>query len=334
MAQRLLQITVPEADHDRLKELLDQQTVVARWLDDRDDREAVIQVLVRADAAEAIMDDCDSAFGDSGRLRLIVLPVEAALPRPDADPDDDPDKDETRSPPGSMRVSREELVADIHEGMGRLVPFLAMTVLSTIVACAGLMTNDTTVVIGAMVIAPLLSPNVGMALATTLGDLQLGRLALQRSALGIGLSFLLALIAGWALTIDPEVPAIARRTEAGLESIALALAAGAAGTLAFTIGLAGAVIGVMVAVALLPPLVVCGLLLGSGDLAGAAGAGLLTALNVVCINLAGVATFLAQGVRPRTWYDSDRARRALMVAAPLWVGWLVALAVVLHLAGF
>lgn len=331
MALRLLQITVPESANGTLDEVLDDQVVLARWLDDRDEARAVIQLLVQDDATEKIMDDCEAAFDGDASFRMVLLPVEGALPR------EDPEDETTEPPddhPGRMRVSREELYADINDGMGRLWPFVAMAVLSTIVACAGLMTNDTAVIIGAMVIAPLLSPNVGLALATTLGDLQLGLRALQRSGLGIGLSFGLAVLAGMTLDIDPEVPAIARRTDVGLESIALALAAGAAGTLAFTIGLSGAVIGVMVAVALLPPLVVCGLLLGSGHLAGAGGAGLLTALNIVCINLAGVATFLAQGVRPRTWYDSDRARRALMVAAPLWAGLLVALAVVLHLAGF
>jgi uncharacterized membrane protein len=55
----------------------------------------------------------------------------------------------------------------------------------------------------------------------------------------------------------------------------------------------------MVAVALLPPLVTLRLLLGSGNWRLAEGAALLFLINITCINLAGVVTFLAQGVRPR-----------------------------------
>jgi hypothetical protein len=62
--------------------------------------------------------------------------------------------------------------------------------------------------------------------------------------------------------------------------------------LAFTQGLSGAVIGVMVAVALVPPLVVSGMLLGDGHFTSAGGAWMLTMANVICINLAGIATFL------------------------------------------
>ena len=61
-----------------------------------------------------------------------------------------------------------------------------------------------------------------------------------------------------ALNVDPSIPEIADRTEAGLSNVGLALGAGAAGAIAFTRGMAGSVIGVMVAVALVPPLVVAG----------------------------------------------------------------------------
>jgi uncharacterized membrane protein len=113
--------------------------------------------------------------------------------------------------------------------------------------------------------------------------------------------------------------------------ILLALAAGAAGTLAFTQGLSGAVIGVMVAVALVPPLVVSGMLLGDGHFSSAGGALLLTLANVICINLAGVATFLAQGVRPRSWWEAERARRATLRAILLWLVLLASLSLIVWL---
>src|SRR5690606_8544583 len=154
------------------------------------------------------------------------------------------------------------------------------------------------IVIGAMMIAPLLAPNVALALGTALGDLRLVSDAMRTNLLGVSIALLFSVVVGLTFTVDPTVPAIGIRTVVSWADILLALAAGAAGALAFSSGLPSAVIGVMVAVALLPPLVNFGLLLGGGHFVPASGAFLLLAINVVCVNLAGVIVFLAQGVRP------------------------------------
>ena len=107
--------------------------------------------------------------------------------------------------------------------------------------------------------------------------------------------------------------------------IVLALAAGA---LVFTTGVPATLVGVMVAVALLPPLVTAGLRVAVGDGAGAGGAFLLLMTNVICVNLAAVVTFLVRGVGPRTWWEADKARRATRKAVLLWGALLVVLAVI------
>jgi len=175
------------------------------------------------------------------------------------------------------------------------------------------------IVIGAMVIAPLLGPNIGLSLASTLGDLDLAKRSLRAIGAGVFTAAAVSLLLGVALTVDPAGPEIAGRTHAGLGDIALALAAGAAGSLAFTSGVPAIVVGVMVAVALLPPLVVAGLLAGSGHGKLAFGAFILLLTNVTCINLAAVGTFLIQKVRPRTWWEADRARKATWIAAGTWI---------------
>lgn len=141
----------------------------------------------------------------------------------------------------------------------------------------------------------------------------------------------MALGAGVAFTVDPDVPAVASRTRVGFDDLALALAAGSAGTLAFTRGLSGAVIGVTVAVALVPPLVVAGLLIGAGYFSLSGGALALVLANVICVNLAGVATFLVQGVRPRRWWETARARHATHLAMTTWIVLLIILALVLYM---
>ena len=94
----------------------------------------------------------------------------------------------------------------------------------------------------------------------------------------------------------------------GYGDIVLALASGAAGALSFTSGVPGSLIGVMVAVALLPPLMVFGLLVGDGQFQMSLSAFLLLMTNVVCVNISGVAMFLAQGVRPNSWWEEKKQK--------------------------
>ena len=88
----------------------------------------------------------------------------------------------------------------------------------------------------------------------------------------------------------------------------------------------------MVAVALMPPLVVCGMLIGAKKFSLALGALLLVATNVICVNLTGVLTFLFQGIRPKTWWETGRAKTATRIAILLWGGLFVSLILLLLFA--
>ena len=166
--------------------------------------------------------------------------------------------------------------------------------------------DSAAVVIGAMVIAPLLGPNLALALGTALGDTGLMSRALRGMLVGLALSIAIgALIGLFAPVLNPG-PELAARTEVRLDSVALALASGAAGVLSLTNGIASALVGVMVAVALLPPGVTLGLMLGSGRFQDALGAGLLLAVNIVCVNLSAKLVLLARGVRPEPGLKSAR----------------------------
>jgi uncharacterized membrane protein len=89
------------------------------------------------------------------------------------------------------------------------------------------------------------------------------------------------------------------------------------------------VVGVMVSVALLPPLTAFGMLLGAGEGKKATAALGLFLVNIICVNLAGVATFLFQGIRPATWWEEGRARKATRLAMLIWALLLGLLAVVI-----
>ena len=212
------------------------------------------------------------------------------------------------------------------EAVGVTAAFLTMVVLSTVVAAGGLLRDSVAVVIGAMVIAPLIGPNIALSLGTALGDTNLLRRAVRVNLAGVAVVLVMSVALGAIVEIDPTIPELASRTNVHMADVLLALAAGAAGALAVTRGVPTSLVGVMVAVALLPPLVAAGLFLGSGQYNLAGSAALLTVTNVVCVNLAGVSTFLLQGVRPRRWSDVEKARASSKVAIALWVALLAVLA--------
>jgi uncharacterized membrane protein len=81
----------------------------------------------------------------------------------------------------------------------------------------------------------------------------------------------------------------------------------------------------MVAVALLPPAVTLGIMLGHGDGGLATGSGLLLAINVVSINLASKVVFFIKGIRPRTWLEKEKAQRAMIMYVMAWLVTLIIL---------
>jgi len=333
MALRLMQIYLPHGSDQKPDELLEDRAILWRSRD-VDTDQVVLQLLVAAEETEPIMDQFEQHYANVEGFHVVLFPVEAVVPRPKAPPpkESEPTEPEEPEPPKpQLRVSREELYNDAAEGIGINRVFMAMTVLSAIVAAIGLARNDVAVIIGAMVIAPLLGPNVAIAFATTLGDAALWRRALATNLAGVTAALAVAVLVGIVFQIDVASPAIVARTNVGLGDLALAFAAGMAGTLAFTNGLKGSVIGVMVAVALVPPLVVGGMLFGAGHYEGAFGAFLLTAANVVCINLAGVLTFLAQGIRPRSWWQAEYVRRKVRIAVMFWISLVLLLVLILWL---
>jgi uncharacterized hydrophobic protein (TIGR00341 family) len=293
------------------------------WCTCLEEGNTLMHILLASEQTEKITDILTGYYADAGPFQLMVLPVEVALPAPEAPsepaPEEAPEepKKELRMPWG--RISREELYADVTEGIHATPVYLITVIISALVAAIGLMRGDVVIIIGAMVIAPLLGPNVALALAATLGDISLASKSLKTFMVGIITAAAVSLVIGLTSHVDPDIPAISSRTVISVGDIILALSAGTAGALAYTTGVPTALIGVMVAVALLPPLVNFGLLAGTGRAHMALGALLLFLTNITCVNLAGVVTFLAQGIRPKAWWEAEKAKKATRVAITFWV---------------
>ncbi len=329
MALRLLEIAVTAEYESRVAELLEAHGSVSTWQLEASDSGAVFHVVVPAEETEPLMDSIETDCAGSPKLHMVLVPVEASVPHVEPPVDPAPSKRVSVGFGTRWRVSREELYEDAADGTAMAPTFFILIALSAVVASVGLLKDSVAVIIGAMVIAPLYGPNAALSVGTSLGDTQLIGKSLRALGVGVGLALVFSVIAGAILSVDPTVPAIAERTVVSHADVVLALCAGAAGALAFTSGRPRALTGVMVAVALLPPVVTCGLLLGGGDGALASRALLLVAVNVICINLAGVATFVAQGVRPRSWWEAKKAKRATVRAAAIWLALLAALVIIL-----
>ena len=318
MQERVIKIILPEEFKDPAQELLDADASIFYWLEESNSTNVVISILVDSGQTEKLMDDFERRFGHTEDFKLIVLPVEASLPRKKEEEKPVSEPKVKAKQKKSMRISREELYADIVGSTKMSNIYLIFVVLSTIVAAIGLMRDNVAVIIGAMVIAPFLGPSVALALSATLGDNKLRNDALKATIVGFSLVIFLSAFIGYLFAVDPGIPEIASRTQAGIPDILLALASGAAGVLAFTTGAPAVVIGVMVAVALLPPLTVFGLLMGSGEYNLAMGASLVFLTNIICINLAGITTFLLQGVSPRSWWEAKKAKKATRKTLATW----------------
>ena len=296
-----------------------------------DGRQA-FRMLVPDSARQRLLDALESLLEREDDARVVVLSVDATIPRLGAESDGEPETEESRRQ-RTISATREELYTEIARGARLDGNYLLLVMLSTIVAAIGLAEDNVAVVIGAMVIAPLLGPNIAFAFATSIGDKRLAAQAFGTSLAGLALALALSLAMVLVWSIDLDSPEIVARTEVNLASVALALASGAAAVLSMTTGLSSALVGVMVAVALLPPTAVLGMLLGGGRWELASGAALLLAVNVVCVLLAAKLVFLVRGVKPRTWLERTKAKQSQVLYIGLWAALLAVLVAVIFVRG-
>jgi uncharacterized hydrophobic protein (TIGR00271 family) len=198
--------------------------------------------------------------------------------------------------------------------------FGLLLVLSSIIATGGIIIDSTATVVGAMVVAPLAVPIMGVALAMVVGQ----GARLRGAILGVIGGIVVCLFVGAAMSplLGQESPLtngqIAGRTSPGLADLAIALATGVVSAVAvIRKDLSDVLPGVAIAIALVPPLCVAGLLLARAEFLAAVGAMTLFATNVLAMILAGVSIFVLVGyarmARLRRKTDLDRRRAAVLV---------------------
>jgi uncharacterized hydrophobic protein (TIGR00341 family) len=333
MALRLIEMVLFEQFKEELDRLLDKYDFLDLWQERIDNNRVHIKFVLPTERTEEILNLLEKRFAGTEGFRIILLPVEASVPKLIIE--EKPESGVTSQDTGKKsalkrtRISRAEMYSEAEKTTHFSWIFILLTILSSLVASIGILRNNVVFIIGAMVIAPVLGPSMALALATTLGDFDLSRKAIKAISAGILVAFGFSVFLGLGLNVDTAVPELLSRTAVNYSDVVLALAAGSAAALSLTTGLLSALIGVMVAVALLPPLVTTGMLIGSGHWDLALGSFLLFLTNFICVNLSGVITFIMQGFRPLTWWEADKAKKAAFRAILLWSLFLLALILVI-----
>jgi len=225
--------------------------------------------------------------------------------------------------PQLRRNDRIQLFAEI-EGKSRWnFDFALLMVLATAIAGLGLLADSGAVVIGAMLVAPLMLPLLGGGLAVVQGNWLLWKQCQKSVLLGFLSALLVGLILGafarWmGLGLTSEL--LARGAPTVLDLGVAYLSGLAASYCLARPGLSGALAGVAIAAALVPPLATTGICLSLGEKSVASGAAVLFGANVVAIVLGASMNFLLVGVRgrkstPRLW-----ARRLAILLALIFAG--------------
>ncbi len=326
---RLIEAIVPKAKLNDVKSAIEECGPTHwRFALTEEEETFVLKAFFAEKGAQQLVDRLqDICAGNTGNWRILVLPVEATAPQPE-----DQENNNEEAKRREKTALREEIYDDVAEGAKLSTDFFILTFASTIVAALGLNANNVAAVIGAMVIAPLLGPILAITFSIALGDFKLLRRAGRNALGGLALGMLTSLVIGLTAGINLESEELVSRTVVGLDSLVLALAAGGAAALSIVTGVSAALVGVMVAVALLPPAAAAGLFLGAGEFEFALRAILLLAVNVACIMLAAQGIYLYKGVRPRTWFEKKKASRASRINLVALFVVIVLLAVIVVIA--
>jgi uncharacterized hydrophobic protein (TIGR00271 family) len=228
--------------------------------------------------------------------------------------------------PSVTQFEGEELVRNAEKSSFSSLDYLVLIIISAVLAAFGLILNSNAVIIGAMLVAPLMTPLIALATGLVVGNIKIMRQAAVTLLQGVLASLIVALIVGWISATSIVTTEMAARGNVTFLDMGVALASGMIGAYATARkDIPSALAGVAIAAALMPPLVTIGLAISFREWALAQGASLLFLTNIVSITLAAWVTFLWLGLRPGKKYDPVATRRASTLLVLLLVVVLVAL---------
>ena len=313
---RLVQVMVPAGKRDAVLSVLDDRGIDYVLSDETSGREytAVVSFPLPTSAVETVLDQLRSEAGIDRDAYTVVLNAETVV----SQKYEQLEKEWEESEEGE-RIARDELIARASDLAPDWVPFFVMTFLSALVATAGLLLDSPAVVVGSMVIAPLIGPAMATSVGSVVDDRELFIHGVKLQALGALVAVGGAALFAAALRYSNIIPLSAvevlaidevrERLSPGVLSLVVALAAGVAGALSLSSGISSALVGVMIAAALVPPTAVVGIGIAWGEPHAVFGSAVLVAVNFLSINFAALAVFRYKGYGPEQWFKSEAARR-------------------------
>ena len=326
---RLIQVLIPKGDRADVLTALDEEGIdYAVWEETgRGDFEALVSFPVPEPGVEPVLDKLYAA-GIKEKSYTLIMPTETVVSERIGTL-----KDQYRG----YRISRDELVARAEDLAPASSTFFIFLIVSTLIATTGLLLDSAATIIGAMVIAPLMGPAISASVGAVLADSNMTSRGVKLQVTGLLAAVMAAAVLGLLLKetvfLPPvdirTIPQILERTSPNFLSLFLALGSGVAGAVSIIRGAGSSLVGVAIAVALIPPAATAGLGLAWGHPGVVLTAGVLVLVNLLAINLSALILLWLAGYRPEKGEQSKQARRAVRVRIATIVLGLVLLSVVL-----
>ena len=312
---RLVQLTVPTGSREAILSVLEDRGIDYVVTDEVSNRDytAVVYFPLPGPAVEKVLDELRDE-GIEEDAYTVVVDAETVISRRFAELQEEYAENSVETD----RISRQELQAEARDLTPTFDVYVTLTVVSAVVATAGLLIDSPAVVVGSMVIAPLIGPALGASVGSVIDDEELFRNSLRYQAIGVVVAILSAAVFAWFVRVTNIVPPgldlmavdeIAERLAPDLLALAVALGAGVAGVVSISTGIGVALVGVMIAAALIPPAAAAGIAIAWGEPTAAIGSTALVFVNVLSVNLAGLLTLWYAGYRPEDLWDLGPAEQ-------------------------
>ena len=333
---RLVQVMIPAGKREAVVRALDDEGVDYVITDETSSREysGVAAFPLPKAAVEPVLERLREA-GIDDRTYTVIVAAETVISRRFEELEETYAEESDR---GEDRISRQELQAKADELASSIRTYVLMTVISAVIATAGLLLDSPATVVGSMVIAPLIGPAMSAAIGTVVDDEAMFRRGVWMQVVGIVVAVTAATVFAGGLRwlglvppgLDPlELAEVAERLAPNVLVLAVAIGAGVAGIVSLMTGVSATLVGVMIAVALIPPAAAVGIGIAFRIPRLVIGAGVIVAVNVLSINLAALVVLWAEGYRPEQWFREDDARSALVKRVVVLVAAIAVLSVFL-----
>lgn len=216
----------------------------------------------------------------------------------------------------NQKIHKHQAISEIHEDLEFDESYFVQLFFSTIIACFGMLLGSTAVVIGAMIIAPIFMPILGLSV----GILTTRDRTLQRSMTVLAGSISMVLLLTFILTIFTPIretnPEILSRTNPTILDLFIALSSAVLGVLSYFYEKIGkSIAGVAISISLLPPLVASGIGLAFRDFEIFSKALILFGANTSAIIFAGIVTLYILKVRPHREEEQTRFRIGVVLSS-------------------